>query len=242
MSMILFLNLINRHADMMNIKEKIGQRIFTERKAKELTRKALAELTEDLKPSRINNWERGIRTPGPNEIKQLAKVFDISPAYLMCLTDNKQQNIYKTPVGALVPIINHQQASNPSSIIQTIKNETANETIQLIPIERELAKELGDNAFALKMKDDSMEPELKRQDILIIDPDQTPTPGDLVVALVDGNDNVVIRRYKQLSALKDHHEYELLATNHAWASIRIESAHQGKIIGAVIHLMRRLKA
>ena len=91
------------------------------------------------------------------------------------------------------------------------------------------------------MKDDSMEPELKRQDVLIIDPDQTPTPGDLVVAQVDGNDSVIIRRYKQLSALKDHHEYELLATNNAWASIRIESAHQGKIIGAVIHLMRRLK-
>ncbi len=47
---------------MMNIKEEIGARIFQERQAKGLTRKALAELTDDLKPSRINNWERGLRT------------------------------------------------------------------------------------------------------------------------------------------------------------------------------------
>ena len=53
----------------MNIKEKIGQRIMTERKAKGLTRKALAELTDDLKQSRINNWEHGTRTPGPEEIR-----------------------------------------------------------------------------------------------------------------------------------------------------------------------------
>lgn len=37
---------------------KIGQRIMDERKAKGLTRKALAELTGELKTSRINNYER----------------------------------------------------------------------------------------------------------------------------------------------------------------------------------------
>jgi transcriptional regulator with XRE-family HTH domain len=46
----------------MNIKEKIGLRIYEARKAKGLTRQSLADLTDDLKPSRINNWERGIRT------------------------------------------------------------------------------------------------------------------------------------------------------------------------------------
>lgn len=78
----------------MSIKEQIGQRIQAARLEKGLTRKALAELTNDLKQSRINNWERGDRTPGPEEIKQLAKALEVSAAYLMCLTDEKQPKKY----------------------------------------------------------------------------------------------------------------------------------------------------
>ena len=71
----------------MDIKKEIGQRIYEARKGKGLTRKALAELTDDLKPSRISNWEYGMRTPGPEEVKQLSKALDVSPAFLMCLTE-----------------------------------------------------------------------------------------------------------------------------------------------------------
>ena len=77
----------------MSIKEKIGQRILDERKAKGLTRKALAELTGELKVSRINNYERGDRTPGPTEIKLLADALEVSPSYLMCLTDSREGKI-----------------------------------------------------------------------------------------------------------------------------------------------------
>src|SRR5690348_761979 len=106
----------------MNIKEKIGQRIQTERLAKGLTRKALEELTEDIKQSRISNWERGDRTPGPAEIKQLAKALDISPAYLMCLTDEKQPKKI-LGLGALIPLLDHQQACDPIASLQFIRNE-----------------------------------------------------------------------------------------------------------------------
>lgn len=47
----------------MSIKEKIGLRIKQERMSKKLTMKALAELTDNLNISRINNYERGERTP-----------------------------------------------------------------------------------------------------------------------------------------------------------------------------------
>ncbi|VEB33681.1 helix-turn-helix domain-containing protein [Legionella cherrii] len=59
--------------------------------AKELTRKALAELTKNLKVSRINNYERGERTPGPDEIKQLAHALEVAPAFfnVFCLMTSK---------------------------------------------------------------------------------------------------------------------------------------------------------
>ena len=45
--------------------------------------------------------------------------------------------------------------------------------------------ELGDHAFALKVRGDSMEPEFKEGDTIIIDPDVKPSPGDYVVARND---------------------------------------------------------
>jgi SOS-response transcriptional repressor LexA len=58
---------------------------------------------------------------------------------------------------------------------------------------------IGENAFALKMEDESMEPELRPYDVLIINPDATPKPGNFVVIKSDDNPEVIIRRYKQLS-------------------------------------------
>ena len=225
----------------MTIKEEIGHRIEAARKAKGLTRKALAELTDDLKQSRINNWERGIRTPGPEEIKQLAKALDVSPSFLMCLTDHKQHP-HTASVGALIPLLDHQQACDAHRWVQGIKNGECGLGVSFIPVSNELATGLGEHAFALKMKDDSMRPELKIHDVLIVDPDQAPNPGNFVVAKLEDDDEVIVRRYRQLSAVKKTHEFELLAMNDAWASIRVDSAGKSTMIGAVITLMRRLQS
>lgn len=225
---------------MMNIKEKIGERIFQERKAKGLTRKALAELTDDLKPSRINNWERGMRTPGPGEIKQLAEALDVAPGYLMCLTDEKQTKRELPWLGALVPLLNAQQACDPKTYIQGIKDDLENDAVSFIPLSPELSKKLGENAFALHMLDDSMAPELNVDDVLIVDPDQPIRPGGLVVAHLQDSNMITIRRYKQLSANNPLQEYELISTNENWASICVSQADSHCIIGIVLGFLRIL--
>ena len=221
---------------MMNIKEKIGERIFQERQAKGLTRKALAELTDDLKPSRINNWERGLRTPGPEEIKQLAGALDVAPGYLMCLTDEKQIKREFPWLGALIPLLKAKQACEAKTYIQAIKEDCETDSVSFIPLSPELSNQLGENTFAYCMQDESMIPELKIGDILIIDPDKNVQPGALVVA--QDNDEVVVRRYKQLSADKPNKEYELIALNDNWANIRVQQDSHHQIVGVVLTLIR----
>lgn len=225
---------------MMNIKEKIGERIFQERKVKGLTRKALAELTDDLKPSRINNWERGLRTPGPGEIKQLAEALDVAPGYLMCLTDDRLINTEFPWLGALVPVLNPQQACNPKTCIQAIKENLDNNTFSFIPLSPEISKQMGGNAFALRMQDDSMAPDLNMGDVLIVDPDQSIRPGGLVVAHLQDSNEATVRRYKQLSAANPTQEYELIAANENWASIRVSQGFGHKIVGVIVALIRAL--
>lgn len=223
----------------MNIKEKIGQRIQEARQAKGLTRKALEELTDDLKQSRISNWERGDRTPGPEEIKQLAKALDVSAAYLMCLTDERQPK--KIPgLGALIPLLNHQQACDPKATIQAIKNEQCAEEISFIPVTAELSTRLSENAFALKMHDESMHPELRLNDVLIVDPDAKVRPGNLIVAKLYDENEVLVRRYKQLALSKEFSSYELCAENEHWGASKINSNSECDIIGTIECIIRYL--
>ncbi|CAM2778666.1 S24 family peptidase [Legionella worsleiensis] len=221
----------------MNIKEKIGQRIQEERIAKGLTRKALEELTDDLKQSRISNWERGDRTPGPEEIKQLARALDISPAYLMCLTDEKRPK--KIPgLGSLVPLLDHHQACDPKGFIQRVRNEHNSDEISFIPISSELSTRLGENAFALKMKDESMHPELRVNDILIIDPNSELHPGSLVAAQLNEENEVIVRRYKQLTLSKEFNPFELRVENDNWGNIKIDKVTDAIIIGVIVCVVR----
>lgn len=223
---------------MINLKEKIGQRILEERKTKQLTRKALAELTDDLKPSRIANWEGGLRTPGPGEIKQLAEALNIAPGYLMCLTDEKQIKQEFPWLGALVPLLSAEQACDPHACIQAIKEDGASNPVSFIPLSPELSKGLGANAFAIHMQDDSMTPELHVGDVLIVDPDQTIRPGGLVVAQLQDSYGITVRRYKQLSAASPMQEFELMASNGNWASVRGEAGCRHRIIGIALALIR----
>jgi SOS-response transcriptional repressor LexA len=224
----------------INIREKIGQRIRTARKIKGLTRKALAELalaelTEDLKQSRINGWERGARIPGPEEIKLLAKVLDVSASYLMCLSDDEQPEKI-SDLGVLIPILDHKQAVDSKAHIDAIQNQQNMDGVSFIPISAEIAKYLGKYTFALKIIDDSMEPELRVNDILIVNGDAEPKPGGLVIAKLEKEDTVIARRYKQLS--NSNEEFILSAVNENWASIQAGKNSGHKVVGCVKGVLR----
>ncbi|WP_010654228.1 LexA family protein [Fluoribacter dumoffii] len=226
----------------MNVKEKIGQRIKHERTTKGLTRKALAELTENLNISRINNYERGERTPGPEEITQLAKALEVSPAFLMGLSDDRNGEISRNSgVGTLIPLLDYKQACDPDFYIQRIKEELHPEKISFVAVNHEHPEQLDENAFALQIRDTSMEPEFRINDILILNPSTKVNPGDFVAAIIGNNDEIVIRKFKQLSISKLEESYELVALNNDWANIHIDKDNGCTIIACVILLIRKIK-
>lgn len=225
----------------MNIKEKIGKRIKEARLAKKMTRKVLASLTEDLNISRINNYERGHRTPGPQAITQLAKALDVSAPFLMGLTDEKRP--HKIPgLGALIPLLAMSQVYNHKEIIKAISDEANhdNHQIAFIPISSQFVTKIGTHAFALQVADESMEPELIINDIIIIDPDAKPRPNGLVLAKFNDEDQVIIRRYKQLSTSNTLPAFELLPNNLNWAKVSVNENNQILILGNVKAIFRLL--
>lgn len=227
----------------MNVKEKIGLRIRHERTTKGLTRKALAELTDSLNISRINNYERGERTPGPEEITQLAKALEVSPAFLMGLSDDRDGEFSRNSgIGTLIPLLDYKQACDPSFYIQRIKEELHPEKITFVPVSPDIANQIDEKAFALQIKDNSMDPEFRINDILIFNPNTKLNPGDFVAAKIGNENEIVIRKYKQLSISKTEQSFELIALNEDWANIHVNNQIiECQIIASVIYLNRKIK-
>ncbi|ARB92950.1 helix-turn-helix domain-containing protein [Legionella longbeachae] len=219
----------------MNIKKEIGKRILEARKIKGLTLKALGELAGGLKQTRLTNWEQGLRTPGPEEIKQLAEALDVSPAFLMCLSDEKQFNEIKSP-SQLIPLLDYKQASEATRYIRAINRLEGSPEIVFISVSTALLTGLSTNAFALKIADDSMMPEIRVNDVLVIDPAIMPTPGNYVAVKINKKPEVIICQYKKLSYASE--DFELLTLNDNWPNIRVCDGMQAEIIGAVIQNIR----
>lgn len=215
----------------VDIKEKIGQRIKEARLAKGLTVKQLAEKTRTLKSSRIGNWEQGTRSPGPIETMQLSNALGISPAYLLCLSDEKQKASDLTYTVPLYDI----------NSIQSLKSIEKLNPVEYLSINESLANRLSTAAFAIALVDNSMEPSFYKKDIVIIDPERTPNPGDYVLALVKDNTKKIplFRKYREIDAKKTKFTpYELIAINEDWASIRATDQKTSQILGSLVELRR----
>lgn len=93
--------------------------------------------------------------------------------------------------------------------------------------------ELSQNAFALEIKGDSMLPEFKPGDRVIIDPAIFPQPGDFVVAK-NGDDEATFKKYRPRT-MDEHGDvvFELVPLNEDYPSMRSD---QGpiRIIGTMV--------
>ncbi|MFO9287695.1 LexA family transcriptional regulator [Legionella pneumophila serogroup 1] len=212
----------------LNIKKEIGKRILEARKAKGLTLKALGELAGGLKQTRLTNWEQGVRTPGPEEIKSLARALDVSPAYLMCLSDEKRLKEAKSP-SQLIPLLDYRQACEANLHIDAIREQGITNDVIFISVSTALLPELSQAAFALKMPDESMMPEIRVNDVLVIEPSISPAPGDYVVVKMAHKPEAIVCQYKKLSYTSP--EFELVTLNNNWPNVK--ETENIEIIGKV---------
>ena len=101
-----------------------------------------------------------------------------------------------------------------------------------ISVSTALLPKLSADAFALKMTDESMMPEIRVGDVLVVDPDIKPSPGDYVVVKVINKPETIVCQYKKLSYTSP--EFELLTLNDNWPNITVGDGVDVTIIGKVV--------
>ena len=84
--------------------------------------------------------------------------------------------------------------------------------------------------------------ELKIGDMVIIDPDIKPLPGEIVLVKMKKEGATLLRRYRPLSKkdAKGFIAFELIPANDYWPKIIVDSEEVGAVIGTLVeHRCRR---
>lgn len=183
----------------------------------------------------ISQWENCVYTPDAKNLSALAKALSVSVFWLMDgKGDPAGQNLEIAPPDIhRIPVISYVQAG-----VWTETSEIREYDGNLVYITTDL--ELGERAFAIELKGHSMEPEFVEGDIVLIDPDEHPHPGDFVVAK-NGEEAATFKKYRPRGVGEDGQEvFELVPLNDDFPTMRSDRQHI-HIIGTMVEHRRRRK-
>jgi repressor LexA len=158
----------------------IGFNITNRLIAKNKTQQDLADYLGASK-STVSMWVNGKRTPLMATIDQICKYFDCTREDL--LMDNRE-SYYKHSIS--IPVYARVAAGIPLEAVEDI-------------IDREEIPERWEQAgtyFGVRVKGDSMAPRIENGDVVIVRKQSDADDGDIVIALVNGNDAVCKRLRK----------------------------------------------
>ena len=196
--------------------ESVGDRIRRLRKSLGLTQVKLAQMLGIKAPS-VVQWESDKTNLSGENLLNAAKLFGVTPDYILYGGEIEQSAVpnmeMAQPDTHRIPVISYVQAG-----VWTAPNEIRECDGNMAYITTDL--ELGDRAFAIVIRGNSMEPEFTEGDLVLIDPDEPLHPGDFVVAK-NGEEEATFKKYRPRGYSEDGKEiFELAPLNDDYATMR----------------------
>ena len=179
--------------------------------------------------STVASWEVGKRFPNRENMEQLADIFNVDLAYLYGETEIRQRVHIDGDGNMMVPV---HRIPVLGRVAAGIPIEAVEEIIDQEEITEELAR--TGSFFGLQIKGNSMEPRICEGDIVIVRQQDDAESGDVVIALINGDDAVCKRLRKYRDGI------ELISNNPSYDPMYFDNDDIEKkpvrIIGKVIEL------
>ena len=135
--------------------------------------------------SHLSQYVNGKSNPDNEKIFLLSKVFGVSEAWLLGydvprykVTEEFDEDISPKPQGLKIPVLGTVAAGIPISAVEDILD------YEEIPQSWQNQGEF----FGLRIKGDSMKPDINDGDTVLVKQQSTANNGDVVIALVNGDD------------------------------------------------------
>lgn len=216
--------------------ESVGDRIRRLRKSLGLTQVKLAQMLGIKAPS-VVQWESDKTNLSGENLLNAAKLFGVTPDYILYGGEIEQSAAPNMEMAQpdihRIPVISYVQAG-----VWTAPNEIRECDGNMAYITTDL--DLGQRAFAIVIRGNSMEPEFTEGDLVLIDPDEPLHPGDFVVAK-NGEEEATFKKYRPRGYGEDGKEiFELAPLNDDYPTMRSDRQHI-QIIGTMVEHRRRRK-
>lgn len=171
--------------------------------------------------STFNTWCQGIALPRMGKIQKLADYFKINKSDLI---DPKTFSNITNTRGIIIKVLGRVAAGIPLEAIE--------EVIDTEEISESLAQ--TGNFFGLQIHGDSMEPRICNGDVVIVRQQDDAESGDVVIALINGDDATCKRLRKYRDGI------ELISNNPTYQPMFFSneeiSSKPVRIIGKVVEL------
>jgi SOS-response transcriptional repressor LexA len=138
-----------------------------------------------------------------------------------------ESNVESAPVGwRRIPVLDYVQAGRWTGVDPGAGDEEMRETIAT-------DLEHPPSTFALRIRGNSMEPEFREGDVVVIDPTLTPHPGDFIVA-TDAGGEATFKQYRSAGINeRGDNVFELCPLNPLYAPMRSDR-QQIAIVGVMV--------
>lgn len=180
----------------------IGDRLRRIRTQKGLSQAEVAKAI-GVRQQTYQGWESGAHGPRWQRAQKLAEYFQVSTEWLLGekgtaggALDSAENNVDAAPAARMVPLISWTRAGEWTEAIDPYEPGVAEEWI---PAPREASRW----SYCLRVVGDSMTsphgtPSIPEGSIIIVDPDKrTPKNGQIVIARLNGSDNVTCKAYSE---------------------------------------------
>ncbi|MEE1953250.1 LexA family protein [Aeromonas sp. 75A] len=217
----------------------ISDRILSRRTALGLSKTALAKAI-GISGVSVGKWESGLNQPKGRYLNDLAAALGVSVDWLLTGKEEGTTGVaepsfpgYRNvepaeiPRGSRVPILSYVQAGNWREMCEQATTFDGN--VEYVSA----SVDIGPCGFGLWLRGNSMTPQFNEGDLVIVDPDEQPRPGDFVVAK-NGSDEATFKKYRP-RGIDEHGQevFELVPLNDDYPPMYSDRQHI-EIIGVMV--------
>lgn len=217
----------------------ISDRILSRRTALGLSKTALAKAI-GISGVSVGKWESGLNQPKGRYLNDLAAALGVSVDWLLTGKEEGTMGVSEPPFpgyrnvepavipqGGRVPILSYVQAGNWREICEQATGFDGNVEYVTASVD------IGPRGFGLWLRGNSMTPQFNEGDLVIVDPDEQPRPGDFVVAK-NGSEEATFKKYRPRGIDENGQEvFELVPLNDDYPTMHSDRQHI-EIIGVMV--------
>ena len=209
--------------------DKVGKYLKKKREEAGLSLREAAKQVGSISHQHINEIEEGTTSPTFSKVMSLLKSYHADFQDFLRETGFLPKNTEPAPLGKMrkIPVISWVAAGKWTETGESFLEE---EVIEWIETDVK-----GEHNFGLKIKGDSMEPEFKEGEVVVISP----------TAKAENGDYIIVKNHEEEATFKQYKRYDntkiLHPLNPKYNDIILNKDKEYRIVGVVMEKKKRYK-